>query len=87
MVKEIVENKMMKIENSLNEVKAKDKGVGFQDLKFIIKPEDSPAILNNEQKSILYSAISELGIRRTQLLEGLDATLNELRNNQKGKTN
>ena len=86
MVKEIVENKMMNIENNLNQVKAKDKGVGFQDLKFIAKPEDSTMILNDEQKSILFNAISELGIRRTQLLEGLDATLNELQNNQKGES-
>ena len=86
MDKEIVRSKMMNIENNLNEVKAKDKGLGFNDLQFVRKPEDATLILNREQKSKLFNAISILGRRRTQILEGLNFTLNQLKLNNEEET-
>ena len=43
-------------------------------------------ILNREQKSKLFNAISILGRRRTQILEGLNFTLNQLKLNNEDET-
>ena len=56
------------------------------DLQFVRKPEDATLILNREQKSKLFNAISILGRRRTQILEGLNFTLNQLKLNNEEET-
>ena len=42
------------------------------------KPENSTVILDANQKTTLANSLTELGMRRSKVLEGLDFTLGQL---------